>query len=231
VFTKVSVTSFRLLKHIGAKCATTTKAQKTIKKNPNSNACCRYVVADGSDAHRATQDIFFVILNQFLKPKKHKFQGFWRLTHKKPRYCGWWWWWFLLLLLVVVVAVVFVVVVTPAIFFNLVVVEYRQIGCVFAYIRISQKKHRKCIFFYTWETEDHGISDVFYFWWEEVRYLQWFLGSTEQKHWYLHSFGHVARNDFPMQKSEASVDYSVLGLALRFVTKWRGRFLKRTTTS
>jgi hypothetical protein len=32
VFTKVSVTSFRLLKHIGAKCATTTKAQKTIKK-------------------------------------------------------------------------------------------------------------------------------------------------------------------------------------------------------
>ena len=137
--------------------------------------------------------------------------------------CCWWWWWLLLFLLLLLLPLQF--------FFNLVVVEYRQIGCVFAYIRISQKKHRKCIFFYTWETEDHGISDVFYFWWEEVRYLQWFLGSTEQKHRYLHSFGHVARNDFPMQKSEASVDYSVLGLALRFVTKWRGRFLKRTTSS
>ena len=88
------------------------------------------------------------------------------------------------------VAVVFVVVVvTPAIL------------CV-ACIRISQKKHRKCIFFYTWETEDHGISDVFSFWWEEVRYLQLFLRSTEQKHWYLHSFGHVARNDFPCKSQK-----------------------------
>ena len=36
------------------------------QKNPNSNACCRYVV-DGGDARRAPQGVILAVLNQFLK--------------------------------------------------------------------------------------------------------------------------------------------------------------------
>jgi len=166
------------------------KSAKNNEKKNNSNACCRYVVADGSDAHRATQSIFFVILNQFLKLKKIYFKAFGVSQTKNHGIvvgggggscCCCCWWWLLLFLLLLLLPLQF---------------------CASRVFESLKKKPRKCIFFYTWETEDHGISDVFSFWWEEVRYLQLFLRSTEQKHWYLHSFGHVARNDFPCKSQK-----------------------------
>jgi len=46
------------------------------------------------------------------------------------------------------------------------------------------------------EVQNHGIYDVVSSASKKTRYLQCFLDSTEQKHWYLRSFRHVARSFF-----------------------------------
>ena len=46
-------------------------------------------------------------------------------------------------------------------------------------------------------------------------YLQCFLDSTEQKHWYLRRFRHVARSDFLMQKSQNPCKLQYFGSVFR----------------
>ena len=42
------------------------------QKNPNSNACCHYVVGDVGDARRAPQGVKLAALNQYLKTLRTK---------------------------------------------------------------------------------------------------------------------------------------------------------------
>ena len=131
------------------------------QKNPNSNACCRYVVDDVGDARRAPQGVI-AVLSQFftnLRDKKHpKCPCFWRLTGQKPRYryCFCYCYCYCCCCCCC----------CPCSFFlNLVVAENRQIGCVFHFVKtLGAKNTVNTDVFCASEAQNHRICDVFCFW-------------------------------------------------------------------